>query len=154
MAFKDRYGITRFETVNKGRISFSIDNNRDIVEASLLLIPNVDEHEHSHVVFTREQLKKLKSALALKGTNFVNLDHRNENFMERLNFYEGKVDGSLISIELVEINKKENDTTGVCLLHLTGEAVNGLRDWIDDFFLLSDEDLEIKFNKDWKNIKP
>ena len=89
----------------------------------------------------------LKSAIVLKGTNFVKIPH-GDSFLERLNFYGGKVQGSMISLELLEIDIKKNNETKVCMVHLTKENVYGLRDWIDEFLILSEEELENKF----KNI--
>jgi len=59
MSFTDRYGSTMIKSGDIDRLSISLDNNDEGVDAVLLHIPYIHNEEHSHIHLSREDAQTL-----------------------------------------------------------------------------------------------
>ena len=145
MSFDDRFAITDIIPEGKQRLSMSIDNFDEGVIPVLLLVEDVDKHDHDHVPMTRESLMTFRDMFEDSDLEIVFSHGWQRMTVESYNNGQG---GHI----LIDNTQERGDFSGELSKYrvfVTEENVQSIKDWIDIFLSKTPQDLEDKWNKEY-----
>jgi hypothetical protein len=138
MSFNNRYAITEFKIKENARLSFSIDERNDEICGVLLFIPKLTERDHYHILFKKNELKKILEIINNKKGS-IKIDTYYNIVFEDMNL-------------IVQEEYKDNQAS-IFNIKLKNDILNEMKNWIKTFLSYNINDLKNKYYKDLKNIK-
>lgn len=147
MSFKDRFGITDIDLLNKDqRISFSIDFFEEAIPV-VLFVPDKNKRDHDHLHLDKKSLRKFLATLSMKGGSYMNHGYY------RIETAHSNEKDCLVDLSIFMF-KSSNIQEGIDFLYmisLTKDNLLEIKSWVESFESLSSSQLKEKYNKDLKN---